>query len=82
MRPAAERQSSGTSTSGRPMPTANGYGLHRSPSKQALLPTRQQLVWSKAEALAWLCASVFIIWFGNGSRGTMDIVMHDSRVKR
>lgn len=78
---AEQQQQGGASTSGRPA-SQPAAGLPRVPSKHSLLPTREQLIWSKAEASLWLGASAFLIWYGNGTTGTLDIVLHDQRVKR
>ena len=77
-----DRQNGTVSTSGRFKEQANGIGMHRVPSEATLLPTKRQLIWSKVEALAWLCAALFTIWYGNGAQSLLRIVRADERVKR
>lgn len=61
---------------------SNGVGTQRSPTKHSPLPTKKQLIWSKVEAFAWLCAAAFALWYGDGRNSIVYIIMYDINVKR
>ena len=43
---------------------------------------KREAVRNKLEAILWVFASAFILWYGNGDRDFITLLVHDQRIAR